>query len=183
MVNVCRNCGAKDPAEGHSPLKCGANSVARATLPGTRHAGRDTRLPFVVRELRKEREIERSFKVDLRDFPALEARQPSPPAGGWLQPFSVSGGPALPTTAKWASQEKHPKVTNKVSEGTATKESEGLKKAKAENAKLGSELAEMKKGQWRHSKPPFDSLSRMATKMAPVVVNAGLLGNPPTLMT
>ncbi|KAL1444813.1 hypothetical protein MTO96_045386 [Rhipicephalus appendiculatus] len=112
MVNVCRNCGAKDPAEGHScQVRCKLCGKGHPT--GDKTCRQRYQTPFVVRQRRKEREIERSFEVDLRDFPALKTSQPGPPGGGWLQPFSVSGDPALPTTAKWASQEKHPKVTNK----------------------------------------------------------------------
>ncbi|KAL1469498.1 hypothetical protein MTO96_041045 [Rhipicephalus appendiculatus] len=181
MVNVCRNCGAKDPAEGHScQVRCKLCGKGHPT--GDKTCRQRYQTPFVVRQRRKEREIELSFKVDLRDFPALEASQPGPPSGGWLQPFSVSGGPALPTTAKWASQLKHPKVTNKVSEGTATKESEELKRAKAENAKLGSELAEMKK-EMAALKTAFSQSKQDGDQNGASSRKRRAVGEPPTLMT
>lgn len=97
--------------------------------------------------------MERAFDVDLRDFPTLQAGQPGPSSGGWLQPFTMGGGSALPVTAKWASKEKNDEPyraqagpSTQVSGGTVTaQESEELKKVRNENAKLSSELAEVRK--------------------------------------
>ncbi|KAH6925925.1 hypothetical protein HPB50_012155 [Hyalomma asiaticum] len=101
---------------------------------------------------RKEREMERAFDMDLRDFPTHGA-EIGPSSGAWLQPFTMGGGPVLPVTAKWASKEKNPEPyktqagpSTQVSGGTVTaKESEELQKVRNENAKLSSELAQVKK--------------------------------------
>ncbi|KAL1477755.1 hypothetical protein MTO96_035496 [Rhipicephalus appendiculatus] len=152
LVNVCHNCGAKDPKQGHS-------CQIRCTLCGKGHSTGDKackqkyQTPFVVRQRRKEREMERAFDVDLRDFPTLQAGQPGPSSGGWLQPFTMGGGSALPVTAKRASKEKNTEPyraqagpSTQVSGGTVTaKESEELKKVRNENAKLSTELAEVRK--------------------------------------
>ncbi|KAH6922613.1 hypothetical protein HPB50_017292 [Hyalomma asiaticum] len=106
---------------------------------------------IVVR--RKEREMERAFDMDLRDFPAHGAEMTGPSSGGWLQPFTMGGGPVLPIPAKWASKDKNPEPyktqagpSTQVSGGTVTaKESEELQKVRNENAKLSSELAQVKK--------------------------------------
>lgn len=152
MVNVCRNCGAKDPKQEHScHVRC--KLCGRGHPTGDKACQQKYQTPFVVRQRRKEREMERAFKVDLQDFPTLEAGQPGPSSGGWLQPFIMGGGPALPATAKWTSKEKNPEPSRtsagpstQVSGGTVTaKESEELQKVRNENAKLSSELAEVRK--------------------------------------
>ncbi|KAL1467138.1 hypothetical protein MTO96_026268 [Rhipicephalus appendiculatus] len=106
LVNVCHNCGAKDPKQGHScQVRCKLCGKAHST--GDKACKQKYQTPFVVRQRRKEREMELAFDVDLRDFPTLQAGQPGPSSGGWLQPFTMGGGSALPVTAKWASKEKN----------------------------------------------------------------------------
>ncbi|KAH6937970.1 hypothetical protein HPB50_005787 [Hyalomma asiaticum] len=46
--------------------------------------------------------MERAFDMDLRDFQTHGAEMTGPSSGGWLQPFTMGGGPVLPVTAKWA---------------------------------------------------------------------------------
>ncbi|KAH6942856.1 hypothetical protein HPB50_011271 [Hyalomma asiaticum] len=152
MVNVCRNCGAKDPTQGHScQIRCKLCGKGHPT--GEKACKQKYQIPFVIRQRRKEREMERAFDMDLRDFPAHGAEMTGPSSGGWLQPFTMGGGPVLPVTAKWASKDKNPEPyrtqagpSTQVSGGTVTaKESEELQKVRNENAKLSSELAQVKK--------------------------------------
>ncbi|KAH7931886.1 hypothetical protein HPB52_025184 [Rhipicephalus sanguineus] len=152
MVNVCHSCGAKDPKQGHSCLlRCKLCGKGHTT--GDKACKQKYQTPFVIRQRRKEREMERAFDMDLRDFPTLGAGMPRPSSGGWLQPFTVGGGSALPITAKWASKAQNPEPyrtqagpSTQVSGGTVTaNESEELKKVRNENAKLSSELAQVKK--------------------------------------
>ncbi|KAH6937956.1 hypothetical protein HPB50_005468 [Hyalomma asiaticum] len=152
MVNVCRNCGAKDPKQGHScQIRCKLCGKGHPT--GDKACKQKYQIPFVIRQRRKEREMERAFDMDLRDFPTNGAEMTAPSSGGWLQPFTMGGGPVLPVTAKWASKDKNPEPyrtqagpSTQVSGGTVTaKESEELQKVRNENAKLSSELAQVKK--------------------------------------
>ncbi|KAH7944558.1 hypothetical protein HPB52_021375 [Rhipicephalus sanguineus] len=152
MVNVCHSCGAKDPKQGHSCLlRCKLCGKGHTT--GDKACKQKYQTPFVIRQRRKEREMERAFDMDLRDFPTLGAGMPRPSSGGWLQPFTVGGGSALPITAKWASKAQNPEPyrtqagpSTQVSGGTVTaNESEELKKVRNDNAKLSSELAQVKK--------------------------------------
>ncbi|KAH7955874.1 hypothetical protein HPB52_004830 [Rhipicephalus sanguineus] len=152
MVNVCHSCGAKDPKQGHSCLLRG-KLCGKGHTTGDKACKQKYQTPFVIRQRRKEREMERAFDMDLRDFPTLGAGMPRPSSGGWLQPFTVGGGSALPVTAKWASKAQNPETyrtqagpSTQVSGGTVTaNESEELKKVRNENAKLSSELAQVKK--------------------------------------
>ncbi|KAH7983242.1 hypothetical protein HPB52_010412 [Rhipicephalus sanguineus] len=152
MVNVCHSCGAKDPKQGHSCLlRCKLCGKGHTT--GDKACKQKYQTPFVIRQRRKEREMERAFDMDLRFFPTLGVGLPRPPSGGWLQPFTVGGGSALPVTAKWASKAQNPETyrtqagpSTQVSGGTVTaNESEELKKVRNENAKLSSDLAQVKK--------------------------------------
>ncbi|KAH7956302.1 hypothetical protein HPB52_007904 [Rhipicephalus sanguineus] len=152
LVNVCHSCGAKDPKQGHSCLlRCKLCGKGHTT--GDKACKQKYQTPFVIRQRRKEREMERAFDMDLQDFPTLGAGIPRPSSGGWLQPFTVGGGSALPITAKWASKAQNPEPyrtqagpSTQVSGGTVTaNESEELKKVRNENAKLSSELAQVKK--------------------------------------
>ncbi|KAH7938996.1 hypothetical protein HPB52_004113 [Rhipicephalus sanguineus] len=129
------------------------NYVKGGHTTGDKACKQKYQTPFVIRQRRKEREMERAFDMDLRDFPTLGAGMPRPSSGGWLQPFTVGGGSALPITAKWASKAQNPEPyrtqagpSTQVSGGTVTaNESEELKKVRNENAKLSSELAQVKK--------------------------------------
>ncbi|KAH6938555.1 hypothetical protein HPB50_010520 [Hyalomma asiaticum] len=152
MVNVCRNCGAKDPKQGHScQIRCKLCGKGHPT--GDKACKQKYQIPFVIRQRRKEQEMERAFDMDLRDFPTHGAEMTGPSSGGWLQPFTMGCGPVLPVTAKWASKDKNPEPyrtqagpSTQVSGGTVTaKESEELQKVRHENAKLSSELAQVKK--------------------------------------
>ncbi|KAL1474626.1 hypothetical protein MTO96_037839 [Rhipicephalus appendiculatus] len=106
LVNVCHNCGAKEPKQGHScQVRCKLCGKGHST--GDKACKEKYQTPFVVRQRRKEREMEHAFDVDLRDFPTLQAGQPGPSSGGRLQPFTMGGGSSLPVTAKWASKEKN----------------------------------------------------------------------------
>ncbi|KAL3237305.1 hypothetical protein MRX96_022071, partial [Rhipicephalus microplus] len=44
----------------------------------------------------KDKEMERAFDLNLRDFPTLQAGPPGPSSSGWLQPFFIGCGSALP---------------------------------------------------------------------------------------
>ncbi|KAH6947280.1 hypothetical protein HPB50_018066 [Hyalomma asiaticum] len=91
--------------------------------------------------------------MDLQDFLTHGAEVTGPSLGSWLQSFTMGGGPALHVTAKWASKDKNPELyrtqaglSTQVSGGTVTaKELEELKKVRNENAKLSSQLAQVKK--------------------------------------
>ncbi|KAH6946441.1 hypothetical protein HPB50_013645 [Hyalomma asiaticum] len=152
MVNMCRNCGAKDPKLGHScQIRC--KLYGKGHPAGNKACKQKYQIPFVIRKRRKEREMERAFDMDLRDFPTHGAEMTGPSSGSLLQPFTMGGGPTLPVTAKWASKDKNPEPcrtqagpSTLVSGGTVTaKELEELKKVRNENTKLGSELALVKR--------------------------------------
>ncbi|KAH7962902.1 hypothetical protein HPB52_018590 [Rhipicephalus sanguineus] len=104
MVNVCHSCGAKDPKQGPFMSYLDANSAARATLPETRPANRSTRPPLSFDRGERSERWNVLSTWTCRDFPTLGAGMPRPSSGGWLQPFTVGGGSALPVTAKWAVQ-------------------------------------------------------------------------------
>ncbi|KAH7954183.1 hypothetical protein HPB49_016255 [Dermacentor silvarum] len=76
VVNVCHNCGAKDPKQEHScQVMCKLCGNGHPT--SYKACQQKYQTPFVVRQKRKEREMECAFNLDLRrDFPTLEPRLP-----------------------------------------------------------------------------------------------------------
>ncbi|KAH6941427.1 hypothetical protein HPB50_017933 [Hyalomma asiaticum] len=151
-ADVCPTPLGNDPKQGHScQIRCKLCGKGHPT--GDKACKQKYQIPFVIRQRRKEREMERAFDMDLRDFPTHGAEMTGPSSGSWLQPFTMGGGPVLPVTAKWASKDQNPEPyrtqagpSTQVSGGTVTaKESEELQKVRNENAKLSSELAQVKK--------------------------------------
>ncbi|KAH7955882.1 hypothetical protein HPB52_004856 [Rhipicephalus sanguineus] len=78
MAIVCHNCGAKHPKQGHS-VQVRSKLCRKGHATGDKAYKQKYQTHFVVRQRRKEQEMERAFYVDLPDFRTLEARQPRPP--------------------------------------------------------------------------------------------------------
>lgn len=164
MLKVCRGCGITNPADGHEcQARCKLCGI-KGHPTGDKACKQRYQTPFIIRQRRRERSEARTFTSNPVDFPQLMPSGAAMTQQGWVQPFTVGGGPILPATATWANRHRPPETTrarqqqlqkeegaapkSQVSGGSSQeqkKEKEELEKIKEENAQLRELVGEMRK--------------------------------------